>query len=303
MADDGGGATGAAVAPSQSTVARDLVPVTAVVITRNEAANLPQCLAALSGFGQVIVVDSGSTDGTPDLAAAKGATVVHYRWNGAYPKKKQWCLENLAFAYDWVLMVDADEIITQALAEEISIATSTGNAAGYFIDGRYVFLGRPLRFGLRNRKLCLFNRHRVHYPPCPDLAVATMWEVEGHYQPVIDGPVGGLRNFLWHADQKPFYAWIERHNRYSDWEAQLLADADGVHRLFSHESWPRRTAKAIFRALPGRALFAFLHSYVWRLGLLDGATGLHFALARAFYYWQVAVKRREWEERQRLRPP
>jgi len=265
-----------------------MIPVSVVVITRNEAVNLPACLAALGRFAEVFVVDSASTDGTAEIAAAWGATVVPFRWDGGHPRKKQWCLEHLPFAHDWVLYVDADERLTPALVDEIAAFMAAGPmVAGCFIAGRPVFLGRPLRFGAGNRKLALCDRRRTRFPAVPDLDVASMWEVEGHYQPLVDGPVGRLRQPLLHADDKPLSAWFDRHNRYSDWEAALRADGR-MEALIARESPGRRRLKRLLHRMPLRPLAVFLHGYVLKLGFLDGAAGLHHALARAVYYWQVA---------------
>ncbi|WP_448189807.1 glycosyltransferase family 2 protein [Azospirillum sp. sgz301742] len=269
------------------------IPVSVVVMTRDEAVNLPACLAELRRFAQVFVVDSASSDATPEIAAAWGATIVPFRWNGGYPKKKQWCLDHLPFAWDWVLYVDADERLTPALVDELAALMARGPAcAAYAVEGRPVFLGRPLRFGARNAKLALLDRRRARFPEVPDLDVASMWEVEGHYQPVVDGPVGRLRAPLRHADDKPLSAWFDRHNRYSDWEAALRADGR-MAALIGLESGRRRRLKRLLHALPLRPLAVFLHGYVLKLGFLDGAAGLHHALARAFYYWQVGVKIRQ----------
>ena len=102
-----------------------MIPVSVVVMTRNEAQNIGPCLEALSRFDQVFVVDSGSGDGTAEIAAGLGATVVPFQWNGAYPKKKQWCLENLPFRHVWVLYCDADERITPQLGDEIALLMSS----------------------------------------------------------------------------------------------------------------------------------------------------------------------------------
>ncbi|CAO3445940.1 Glycosyl transferase, family 2? [Azospirillum argentinense] len=267
-----------------------MIPVSVVVMTRNEAVNLPHCLSALDRFAERFVVDSGSTDGTPAIATATGARVVPFQWDGRYPKKKQWCLDQLPFGQDWVLFVDADERLGDALVEEIAALMATGpRHAGYFIDGRPVFLGRRLRFGTGNRKLALFDRRKARFPPAPDLDVATMWEVEGHYQPVIDGTVGRLRHSLDHADDKPVAAWFERHARYADWEAALRSDGR-MRELIGLECRARRWLKIGFNRLPARPLLVFLYGYVLRLGFLDGGPGLQHALARAFYYWQIGVK-------------
>ncbi|QCO13773.1 glycosyltransferase family 2 protein [Azospirillum brasilense] len=267
-----------------------MIPVSVVVMTRNEAVNLPHCLPALERFAERFVVDSGSTDGTPAIAEAAGARVVPFRWDGRYPKKKQWCLDHLPFRQDWVLFVDADERLGNALVEEIAALMAAGpRYDGYLINGRPVFLGRRLRFGAGNRKLALFDRRKARFPSVPDLDVATMWEVEGHYQPVIAGRVGRLRNGLDHADDKPVAAWLERHARYADWEAALRSDGRMTN-LIALESGVRRWLKIGLDRLPARPLLIFLYGYVLRLGFLDGGPGFQHALARAFYYWQIGVK-------------
>lgn len=284
------------------------IPVSVVVMTRNEAVNLPHCLPSLARFAECFVVDSGSDDGTPEIARNHGARVLPFNWNGRYPKKKQWCLDTLPFAHDWVLFVDADERLTAELVEEIAQLMAAGpDHAAYWIDGRPVIHGRRLRFGCWNRKLALLNRRCVCFPDQPDLDVGTMWEVEGHYQPQVAGRTGRLRHPMDHGDAKPLSAWFDRHNRYSDWEAAMRADGrmerliaaepDGGSRAFPslRALFDRRMQKRLFQRLPGRPLLAFLHAYVLRLGVLDGAAGLDHALARAFYYWQVGFKMRSAE--------
>lgn len=279
-----------------------MIPVSIVVMTRDEAANLPMCLGALGRFAECFVVDSDSSDGTPELARRLGARVVPFRWNGRYPKKKQWCLDTLPFTRDWVMFVDADERMTPALADEIArLLAGPPVHAGYFVPGRPVVRNRPLRFGAWNTKLALFDRHKARFPEVPDLDVGTMWEVEGHYQPQLSGTAGFLRNPIDHCDDKPPFAWFERHNRYSDWEAALRADGR-MRRLATAEQGFRRWAKLAFDRAPARPLLTFLYAYLFRLGFLDGAEGLDHALGRAFYYWQVGVKMRNAGTVPRLLP-
>ena len=278
------------------------VPVSVVVMTRNEAANIVACLDSVRNFAELVVVDSASTDGTAELAAASGARVVPFHWNGRYPKKKQWCLDTLTLAHPWVLQLDADERMTPELAREIAVLMREGTRhCGYYISSRMTFLGRRLRFGAINLKLSLINRHHARYPECPDLDVAAMWEVEGHYQPLLEGSAGRLRAHLLHEDAKPVFAWLERHNRYSDWEARLRHD-DRICALALGESRQRRVLKQLFSLSPARPLLVFLHSYLWRLGFLDGWAGFHYALARAFYYCQIALKLVELKLRLKVEP-
>ncbi|MFV3131750.1 glycosyltransferase family 2 protein [Niveispirillum sp. KHB5.9] len=269
------------------------IPISVIIMTRNEAANIANCLIPLARFAQVLVVDSHSEDGTSAIAATRGAEVLSFHWNGRYPKKKQWSLSHPAIRQDWVLFVDADERVTPELVVELAALMRTGpQAAAYFIDSRPQWLGRVLRHGTPYRKIALLNRRHARFPVCPDLHVARMWEVEGHYQPIIDGPVGRLSSVMIHADAKPPADWFDRHNRYSDWEA-ALAHGGGAAALLAGERGVRRLAKRLLAALPGRPLLAFLHAYLWHLGFLDGKAGLHHAMSRAFYYWSIDLKR-DW---------
>jgi glycosyltransferase involved in cell wall biosynthesis len=269
-----------------------MIPVTVVVMTRNEAANIRPCVRALDRFDQVFVVDSGSDDGTAEIAAGLGADVVSFQWNGRYPKKKQWCLDNLALRNSWVLYCDADERITPELADEIaSLMVSGTDLAGYFIPGQPVFGGVRHRHGAWNRKLALMDRRRASFPAFPDLNVDTMWEVEGHYQPELQGRAGSLRHAMIHEEATSLHGWFDRHNRYSDWEAALLFDGR-IGQLSHRERGCRKFLKGVFIRMPGRPLAAFLHSYLLRMGFLDGMPGFDRAVARAFYYWQIGVKLR-----------
>src|SRR5438093_11332304 len=137
------------------------IPVSVIVMTKEEERNIAKCLRSVEGFDEVFVVDSDSTDRTCAIAGAMGAKIVRFRWDGRYPKKKQWCLENLPFAHDWVLYLDADELLTPELREEIAgLLARPSRHAGWFATYEYVFLDRPLRHGHRVHKLVLFARTR-----------------------------------------------------------------------------------------------------------------------------------------------
>lgn len=271
------------------------IPVSVVVMTRNEAANIPACLASLSRFDQIFVVDSRSSDATVAIVRRHGLDPVRFDWNGRYPKKKQWCLDTLPFRRDWVLFVDADERVTPSLADELAARFAPpgppAGVAAFFVDSRPVVLGRRLRFGTRYRKIALIDRAKARFPDCHDLDIDRMWEVEGHYQPLVDGAIRRLKAPLLHDDLKPLSTWFARHDRYSDWEAVLEEEPSRRDAALSAETPGRRVLKRIFRRLPARPLLVFLHAYVLRLGFLDGVAGLHHATGRAFYYWQVSYKR------------
>lgn len=252
--------------------------ISVVIVTKNEAQRLGKCLQALKDFPSVLVVDSESSDCTVEIAKAQGAEVIHFQWNGQYPKKRQWCLDQLSLK-DWVLFVDADEFMTPALVREIE--TLKFDKAGYYIRGRYVYDGRLLRFGLLNNKLALINRHKIAFPVIDDLDLPGMGEIEGHYQPVLkntEDKIGQLQHPLIH--QAYHQNWLARHERYAAWER-------GMDRK---RAWPhdQRLTKRIFRAIPLRPLTAFAHCYFLKLGFLDGSAGFGFARSRARYYAMIS---------------
>jgi len=271
------------------------IALSVIVLTKNEERNLGKCLASTRPFDEVFVVDSESTDATRAIAEEHRARFVSFEWNGKYPKKKQWALEHVSFTHDWVLYLDADEEVTPDLAEEIRrLLADRPRHAGYFVGLDYRFLGRTLRHGERVHKLVLFDRTRGLFEERDDLDAENMWEVEGHYQPRIDGSVGTLQSPLVHDDHDSLYHYFERHNRYSEWEAVMRRNANG-----SRKTHAASRKKTIFNALPFKPLAFFVHSYLVRGGFLDGRAGYHYALAKAFYYWQIRVKELELAERAR----
>lgn len=273
------------------------IPVSVIVMTKDEENNIVQCLQSLRRFQEVFVVDSASADQTVALAREHGAQVVDFRWNGAYPKKKQWALDNLPFSHDWVLYVDADETVLPDLASEIAetIRDPRGHA-GFFVGYNYVFMDKVLRFGRRVYKLVLLKRDLARFLDYDDLAAANMWEVEGHYQPEVRGPTRVLKHRMLHRDHESLFLYFARHNRYSDWEAVVRENGALVK---SEEAQPpmRKTLKKIFDRLPFKGTVLFVFYYFVKLGFLDGRAGFNFALANSFYYWQIGLKERELRSR------
>ncbi len=265
-----------------------MINVSVLITTLNEATSLPRSLAALKGFDEIIVIDSGSEDGTAEVSKSFGARLENFSWDGTYPKKRQWCLDNLEIKHDFIFFVDGDEEVTPSLIEEIKQLDF--KAAGYFVKGQYIWNKAPLRYGLQNNKLVLFNRHKIEFPVVDDLNIDGMGEIEGHYQPVLKAayqqePLRQLRSPLFHFAYENAKAWERRHQRYAQWEAAMI----------KRQSYPedpnkiRETLKVIFQRMPCRGFIAFCHSYIVRLGFLDGLAGFQFARSRAQYYKMVSA--------------
>lgn len=263
------------------------IPVSVVVTTKNEAANIQRCLAALVDFEQVIVVDSSSQDQTVEIAAEAGAEVIFFKWDGRYPKKRQWCLENLVLRHAWVFFVDADEVVTSVLVAELREMFKRRRQAAYaglFVRGQYVWDGKVLRFGMMNNKLALIDRRKMVFPVVNDLDIEGMGEIEGHYQPVVlkaflGERIGQVQAPLLHYAYEDGARWGERHAHYACWEAAMTMRG----------AWPkdpiarREKLKVFMRRSPLRPYVMFLYSYLWKGGFLDGRAGFVFAKSRFDY--------------------
>lgn len=272
----------------------DRIPVSVITISLNEEANIALCLESLERFDEVWLVDSNSTDRTREIAESMGAKVVTFAWNRQYPKKKQWAFENLPFANKWVMLVDADEQVPDALAREIAdtLARDGDRHAGYFVGFHYYFAGRLLKHGQRIYKLALLQHAKTRWQAYDDLEVTVLGDNEMHYQPPVDGTTGVLKTPMIHEDQESLYHFFDRHNKYSDWEA-VVRHNGSYFRNEDVQPFLRRWLKPMIARAPFRPLIVFLYSYVLRAGFLDGRAGFDFAVARAFYFWQIDLKLRE----------
>src|SRR4051812_45672634 len=116
-----------------------------MIPTLNEAKNLPRCLDHLRWADDIVLIDSNSTDGTQEIARAYGARVVPFTWNGRWPKKRNWALREAPLKYEWILMVDADEWIVPELAREVAEAIKSNDYVGFWINRKFIFMGRWLK--------------------------------------------------------------------------------------------------------------------------------------------------------------
>jgi glycosyltransferase involved in cell wall biosynthesis len=263
------------------------IPVDVVILTKNEERAIEAAIASVSRFANVWVIDSHSSDRTVELAEKCGARVLQFDWDGRYPKKKQWAMDAIQSDNEWLLLLDADERVTPELAQEIATSISSTTAKAFDVLLEYTFLGRRLKHGYAPSKRILVSRAYARFPEVDDLAVEHMWEVEGHYQPIITGSVGRLRSRLVHDDPDPLYDYFARHNKYSDWEAHVAMLPEERRRVIL-DAQSRNAQRA--RRIPFKAVAVFVLSYLLRGGFLDGRAGFHYAVAQAFYRWQTAIK-------------
>ena len=274
------------------------VPVSILIPIKNESANLPRCLASVGWADEVFVVDSESTDGSQKIAVANGAKVVQFEFNGTWPKKKNWALENLSFSHEWVFILDADEVLPPEAEGEIARIVMGGGdgPAGYWINRRFMFMGRWLRHAYYpNWNLRLFKHRLGRYEKLTD-AVTASGDNEVHEHVIVQGVTGHLSSEMDHYAFPSVEVFVEKHNRYSNWEARVALDRflkSNNGEIQKAEVGLRRRLKRISHHLPFRPLLRFLFVYVWQRGFLDGAEGYYFARLHAIYEFLCVAKTRE----------
>jgi glycosyltransferase involved in cell wall biosynthesis len=270
------------------------VPVSVIVPIKNEAGNLPRCLDSIRWADEIFVVDSQSTDGSAEIAQQHGAQVVQFEFNGTWPKKKNWALENLPFRNDWVFILDADEVLPPEAEQEFTKAIAeAGETAGYWINRRFMFMGKWLRHSYYpNWNLRLFRHSLGRYEKLTE-ADTRSGDNEVHEHVIVRGATGRLRCEMDHYAFPSVEVFIEKHNRYSNWEARVSADrqlAGSGAQISSGQVERRRKLKQFSQRLPFRPLLRFLYIYVWQKGFLDGREGYYFARLHALYEFLSVAK-------------
>ena len=271
------------------------VPVSILIPIKNEAANLPRCLQSVAWADEVFVVDSESTDGSQRIAEEFGARVAQFQFNGTWPKKKNWALENLPFKHEWVFILDADEVLPPAAEQEFaSIVSNSGHRnIGYWINRRFMFMGKWLKHAYYpNWNLRLFKHQFGRYEKLTDVNTAS-GDNEVHEHVVVQGPTGYLKSEMDHYAFPSVDVFVEKHNRYSNWEARVALDRflrGSESSLQSDAVGLRRKLKLLSQRLPFRPTLRFLYVYLWQRGFLDGREGYYFARLHGFYEFLSVAK-------------
>ena len=271
------------------------VSVSVLIPIKDEAANLPRCLTAVAWADEIFVVDSQSTDGSQEIAAAHGAKVVQFAFNGIWPKKKNWALESLPFSHEWIFILDADEVMPLGSEEEFrQIVTKPDHpVAGYWINRRFRFMGKWLRHAYYpNWNLRLFKHRLGRYEKLTDVDTKS-GDNEVHEHVVVQGATGHLACEMDHYAFPSVDVFVEKHNRYSNWEARVALDrhlSGSEGGLQMDSVGLRRSLKQLSHRLPFRGLLRFLFVYVWQRGFLDGREGYYFARLHGFYEFLSVAK-------------
>ena len=222
-------------------------PLSVVIIALNAASQIEACLKSAAFADEIVVVDSGSQDDTRGIALKYGARVLHQDWLG-FGRQKQLAVEQAG--HDWVLCLDADERVSEALRASIEAALQAPRFRAYRMPRCNRFMGRWLRYGegYPDWSLRLFDRR-----------VANWSEDEVHEKVLTASPVGSLRGDLLHQSQENLAVYLEKQNRYTSLQAEELC---------------QRGKQVSFGRLVVSPLLRFVKFYFLRLGFLDGVPGL-----------------------------
>jgi glycosyltransferase involved in cell wall biosynthesis len=263
--------------------------ISILILTLNEEANIKACLDCVAWSDDVVVLDSGSTDATAEIARNAGARVVTRPFDN-WASHQNWAVAHIEFRNKWVFYLDADERMTPDLEREIrSIAADPGEARKGFYCGRInYFMGRPIT-------RC--------YPPVPILRFFQPGHIryERLVNPVatLDGPAGALANrFIHYNFSKGLTEWLDKHNKYALAEAieaiKVLENPEKSPSLRSGDAALRRVAiKNAALRVPCRPLVKFIYLYLWRRGILDGSPGLTYCILQSVYEYLIDLKIRE----------
>ncbi len=270
------------------------VPLSVLVLTRNEEQDLPGCLESVAWCDDVHVFDSNSTDRTAEIARAAGATITARAFDN-WSAHQNWGLANIPFRHPWVLYIDADERVSDSLREALQRGNWADSPhAAFEIQRRdFAWDGTWLRHAqISPFYLRLFRPGRMRY--------------ERLVNPVsiVDGSTGRMEGLLDHYPfSKGIGFWLERHVRYADLEARTIQQKrrEGgtfslAKALFSRDFTEKRfNQKEFFYRIPGRPFLKFFYMLCWRRAFLDGRAGVTYAALQSIYEYFIVLKQRELE--------
>jgi glycosyltransferase involved in cell wall biosynthesis len=265
------------------------LPITFVVLTQDEERNIETCLRSFADWaGEIVVVDSGSTDRTLEIASAFTNRIVHHPFEN-YSKQRNWAQKNLPLSFDWIFHIDADERVSPALAKAIQSRFANriqpADLAGFLFSRRIEFLGKHIRYGgIYPSYHCRLYRK--------DRGACEEREYDQHF--LVHGKTEIIEGDLIEVTATSLFAWTARHNRWAQMEALHLTEGRNFQEphIAKPDYFPlpiarRRWLKeSIYGKAPlfFRSFFYFFLRYVLRGGFLDGSKGLIYHFLHGFWF-------------------
>ena len=272
-----------------------MADLTVLIPTRNEEKNLSHCLSPLKDWAKkIIVIDSNSTDRTVDIAIEYGAEIIRFDYQGGWPKKRQFVLESYKFDTEWVLLLDADEILLDNVKKEIEEAVKSLDIDGYYIWFHLEFMGKMLfRSDPGLRKLSLFRVGKGNYEKRLNNQNKSMGDMEVHEHVIVKGNVGELKSPVLHRNFNSISRFIIKHDEYSNYESMIHTQGlqtDIKARFWGKTEERRRYIKKQLIRNPLAPLAYFLYIYVLKGGFIEGYPGFYYVLYQCIYLYFVNSK-------------
>ncbi len=263
--------------------------ISVVILTMNEELDLPDCLNSVSWSDDVFVLDSGSIDDTLEIATKADVHIGHNKFE-SFGRQRNFALDNFKFKYNWLLFIDADEIVTPAFYNALveSIQKAGDSTAGFYCCWKMM---------LEN----VWLKHSDNFPKWQFRLMhngKARFTDYGHGQKEADvnGEIKYINEpYLHYGFSKGWSHWVNRHNRYSSLEAvERLENVPPFANVFSKHGSTRNPAmKAWLTKVPGWPVIRFLQAYFLNLGILEGAPGFSYCINMAYYEFLIKIKMRE----------
>lgn len=269
--------------------------LTVLIPTRNEEKNLSYCLNPLKDWAKkIIIIDSYSTDRTVEIATQFGAEVIQFDYKGGWPKKRQFVLETYQFNTEWVLLLDADEILLENTKKEIEEAVIATDVDGYYLWFRLEFMGKMLlRSDPGFRKLSLFRSGKGNYEKRLTDQNNSMGDMEVHEHVIVNGNVRELNSPVLHRNYNNISRFIIKHDEYSNYECKIHTQGlptDIKERFWGKKEERRRYIKKRLIRNPIAPMAYFFYLYILKGGFLEGYPGFYYILYQCIYLYFVSSK-------------
>ena len=271
-----------------------MLDLTIVIPVKNEEKNLPGCIASIGKnfASEIVIVDSGSSDQTKNIAIENDIRVIDFNWNGQFPKKRNWYLQNHTPKTKWVLFIDADEYLTEEFKRELEQKlNSNNNIVGYWLNYSIYFMGKKLKGGYPLTKLALFKVDSGEYEKIDEDRWSKL-DMEIHEHPILKGGVGVIKSKIDHQDYRGISHYMNKHNEYASWEAsRYLMDIKDINKT-SKWTWKQKIKYKLLESFLVGPIY-FIGSFFFMGGFKDGKIGFAFAILKMSYFTQIYCKIKE----------
>ena len=260
--------------------------ISAIILTLNEADDLPKCLDSLHWVDQKFVLDSGSTDDTCEIASSMGAIVYKNKFKG-FGQQRCWAIDNIPVKSKWILFIDADEVCTPKFASAVldAIRNSKDDTAGFYCCWKLMLYGKWLKFSdsFPRWQFRILKKGKARYRDAGHAMKES--DVQGKLE-YIKEP------YLHYAFSKGWMFWFNRHNKYSTLEAKerLQTNFKPQDMLSKDQSIRKEAIKQFMSKLPGWPILRFIHSFFLKGGMLEGIPGLLYSVNISIYEYMIQLK-------------